>query len=50
VFTIRQEVSGMVKGGKSQAEIAKFMETKYQWAPQSTPQRWSVPGFMAELK
>jgi cyclase len=50
VFTIHQEVSDMVKGGKSQAEVAKFMETKYQWAPKSTAQRWSVPGFMAELK
>ena len=50
VLTIRQEVSDMVKGGKSQAEVAKFMETKYQWDPKSTAQRWSVPGFMAELK
>ena len=50
VLAIRQEVSGMVKGGKSQAEVAKFMETKYQWAAKSTAQRWSVPGFMAELK
>ena len=50
VFTIRQEVSGMVKGGKSQAEVAKFMQTKYRLTPKSTAQRWSVPGFMAELK
>ncbi len=50
VFTMRKEVSGMVKGGKSQAEVAKFMETKYQWAPKSLAQQWSVPGFMAELK
>jgi glyoxylase-like metal-dependent hydrolase (beta-lactamase superfamily II) len=47
---MRQEVSGMVKSGKSQSEVAKFMETKYTWPANGIQQRWSVPGFMTELK
>lgn len=50
VVALRDRVTGMVRGGKSQAEVAKFMETEYKWAPGSLQQLWSVPGFMTELK
>jgi glyoxylase-like metal-dependent hydrolase (beta-lactamase superfamily II) len=40
----------LVRDGKSQEELAKFMETEYKWAPNSLQQKWSVPGMMAELK
>jgi glyoxylase-like metal-dependent hydrolase (beta-lactamase superfamily II) len=50
VAKLRERVTQQVRGGKSQAEIAKFMETEYQWAPNSLQQQWSVPGFMTELK
>ena len=50
VMTMRDRVSGLVRSGKSQAEVAKFMETEYKWAPGSLQQQWSVPGFMTELK
>jgi glyoxylase-like metal-dependent hydrolase (beta-lactamase superfamily II) len=50
IVKMRTEVSGMVKGGKSQTEVAKFMEVKYKWALNGIQQQWSVPGFMTELK
>lgn len=50
IVKMRTEVSAMVKGGKSQSEVAKFMEVKYMWAMNGFQQRWSVPGFMTELK
>jgi cyclase len=39
-----------IRQGKSQDELAKFMEKEYRWAPNSLPQQWSVPGMMKELK
>ena len=50
VDKLRTRVTGLIKQGKSQAEIAKVMETEYNWAPNSLQQQWSVPGFMKELK
>src|SRR5579872_4853438 len=50
VAKLRERVTQQIRSGKSQAEIAKFMETEYQWAPNSLQQQWSVPGFMTELK
>jgi cyclase len=50
VEKLRNRVSGLVHGGKSQDEIAKVMETEYKWAPGSLQQQWSVPGMIAELK
>jgi hypothetical protein len=47
---LRDRVTQQIRGGKSQTELAKFMETEYQWAPNSLQQQWSVPGFMTELK
>ena len=50
IVKLRDRVSQEIRSGKSQAEVAKFMETEYQWAPNSLQQQWSVPGFMTELK
>jgi cyclase len=48
---MRDQVSALVKGGKSQEEVAAFMEKQYGWRrPNSLQQLWSVPGFMTELK
>ena len=50
VAKMRDRVTQQIRSGKSQADIAKFMETEYMWAPNSLQQQWSVPGFMTELK
>jgi cyclase len=50
VEKMRTRVSGLIHEGKGQAEVAKFMETEYKWAPNSLQQQWSVPGMIAELK
>ena len=50
IATMRDRVTKEIRSGKGQAEIAKFMETEYKWAPNSLQQQWSVPGFMTELK
>jgi cyclase len=50
VEKMRNRVSGMIHEGKGQAEVAKFMETEYKWAPNSIQQQWSVPGMFQELK
>jgi cyclase len=50
VEKMRTRVSGMIHQGKSQADVAKFMETEYKWAPNSIQQQWSVPGMFQELK
>src|SRR3984957_1705416 len=43
VEKMRTRVSGLIHEGKGQAEVAKFMETEYKWAPNSIQQQWSVP-------
>jgi cyclase len=50
IVKMRDRVTQQIRSGKTQAEIAKFMETEYMWAPNSLQQQWSVPGFMTELK
>ena len=50
VVKLRERVTEQIHAGKSQTEIAKFMETEYGWAPSSLQQQWSVPGFFTELK
>jgi cyclase len=50
IVNMRDRVTKEIRGGKSQAEIATFMENEYKWAPNSLQQQWSVPGFMTELK
>ena len=50
VAKIGASVSEQIHQGKTQADIAKFMETEHKWAPNSLQQQWSVPGFFTELK
>jgi len=50
VEKMRDRVSALIREGKSQADVAQFMETEYKWAPGSIQQKWSVPGMMQELK
>jgi cyclase len=50
IAKMREQVSAMIHQGKTQADVAKFMETEYKWAPGSLQQQWSVPGFMTELR
>jgi cyclase len=50
VAKLRDTISSMVKGGKTTADLAKYMETEYKWAPGSLNQQWSVPGFVNEFK
>jgi cyclase len=50
VEVLRTKTQTLIRSGKSQADLAKFMETEYKWAPDSLNQQWSVPGMMTELK
>jgi cyclase len=50
VEKLRTRVTGLIREGKKQDDIAKVMQTEYNWQPNSLQQQWSVPGFMKELK
>jgi len=50
VEVLRSKAQALVRAGKSQADLAKLMETDYKWAPNGLQQQWSVPGMMTELK
>jgi cyclase len=50
VEKLRTQVSGLIKQGKSQDDVAKVMTSDYGWAAGSLQQQWSVPGMMKELK
>jgi glyoxylase-like metal-dependent hydrolase (beta-lactamase superfamily II) len=50
VEKLRNRVTGLIREGKTQGDIAKVMQSEYGWAPDSLQQQWSVPGFMKELK
>jgi cyclase len=50
IVKMRDRVTGFIRSGKSQDELAKFMTTEYNWAAGSLQQQWSVPGMMTELK
>src|SRR5947207_2706552 len=50
VEKLRNRVTGLIREGKKQDDIAKVMQTEYNWQPNSLQQQWSVPGFMTELK
>ena len=43
-------VHGLIRGGKTQDEVAKVMTAEYKWAPDSLNMQWSLPGMMKELK
>jgi cyclase len=50
VDKLKNEVGTMIRSGKTQDDVAKFMTANYKWAPDSLQQQWSVPGMMKELK
>jgi cyclase len=50
IVKMRDQVSDLIHQGKTQAQVAMFMEMQYNWAPNSLQQQWSVPGMMTELK
>ncbi len=47
---LRDRVTGLIRQGKKQDEVAKAMTAEYNWQPNSLQQQWSVPGLMTELK
>jgi cyclase len=50
VEIMRTRVSGLIRQGKSEDDVSKFMTMEYGWAAGSLQQQWSVPGMMKELK
>ena len=50
VEKLKGEVTSLIRSGKSQDDLAKFMTANYGWAAGSLQQQWSVPGMMTELK
>jgi glyoxylase-like metal-dependent hydrolase (beta-lactamase superfamily II) len=47
---LRNRVTGLIREGKTQADVASAMTAEYGWAANSLQQQWSVPGLMVELK
>jgi|SRR5579871_577829 len=45
----RNQVAGMIKQGKSQDDIGKFLIAQYKWADKDLHFQWSLPGMMKEL-
>jgi hypothetical protein len=50
VETFRTRITGLVRGGKSKDEVAKFLVSEYNWVPNGLPMQRSLDGFMTELK
>ena len=51
VEKLRERVTGLIRKGQSQEEIAKVMTSEYGWAPGSRNMvEWTFPGMMKELK
>src|SRR5437588_1677701 len=50
VEKLRTRAQGLVRGGKSQEEVAKVMQAEFGWAPNGLQMQWSIPGMMTELK
>lgn len=50
VDKMKNEVSAMIRSGKTQDDVSKFMAANYGWAANSLQQQWSVPGMMKELR
>ncbi len=50
VLELTARAQAFVREGKSEEDLAKFMETEYHWAPNSIQQVQNVPGMMTELK
>ena len=50
IVKMRERVTSLIRSGKTQDDLAKFMTAEYNWAPGSLQQQWSVPGMFIELK
>jgi glyoxylase-like metal-dependent hydrolase (beta-lactamase superfamily II) len=50
ILTLTTRAQELVRQGKSQEELARFMEKEFSWAPNSIQQIQNVPGMMTELK
>ena len=50
VEKLKNRAQSLIRGGKSQQELADAMTKEYGWAANSLQQQWSVPGMMKELK
>jgi cyclase len=50
VVTMTARAQAFIRQGKSQDELAKFMDKESGWAPNSTRQVQNIPGMMKELK
>jgi hypothetical protein len=50
VDKLKNNVSALIRSGKTQDDVAKYMTANYGWAANSLQQQWSVPGMMKELK
>src|SRR5262249_15346063 len=47
---MRTRVQTLIRQGKSQGDVAKFMTAEYNWQPDSLNMQWSLPGMMTELR
>ncbi|MBZ5635905.1 MAG: MBL fold metallo-hydrolase [Acidobacteriia bacterium] len=47
---LRTRVQTLIRQGKNQADVAKFMTAEYNWQPDSLNMQWSLPGMMTELR
>ena len=50
VDKLKSRVTGLIREGKSQNDIAQVLTAEYKWAPGSLNMQWSLPGMMTELK
>ncbi|HVO97060.1 MAG TPA: MBL fold metallo-hydrolase [Bryobacteraceae bacterium] len=50
VEKLRTRAQGLIRSGKSQAEVAEVMTKEFGWAPTGLQMQWSLPGIMNELK
>jgi cyclase len=50
VERLRNRAQSLIRGGKSQDDVAKVMMAEFGWMPNSLQMQWSLPGMMTELK
>jgi len=50
VVKLIARAQAFIRQGKTQDELAMFMQREYRWGPNSLPRQWSVPGMIEELK
>jgi cyclase len=50
VEKFQTQLTGLVRGGKSKDDVAKFLIAEYNWVPNGLPMQRSLDGFMTELR